>query len=157
MAGEFLTDSSGNIIGIKSENSGSSGVTMTDNSEDVMNAFEESVERALTRIGLSAERYAKEGCPVDTGLLRNSITFALDGQSANISSYKASKRKPGEKKVRTGSYSGSVQKENGATVYVGSNVEYAQFIELKKAFLKPAVTGHAETFKRIVEDEMKNA
>ena len=36
---------------------------------------------ALEEIGLLAERYAKELCPVDTGNLRNSITHTVDEEN----------------------------------------------------------------------------
>ena len=78
---------------------------------------------------MQAETYAKRECPVDTGNLRNSITNAVDDKSA----------------------------------YVGTNVEYAVYVELPTSrtkaqpFLKPAVTEHSGVYKRIIEDEMKNA
>ena len=53
--------------------------------------------RALERIGLQAEGYAKDLCPVDTGQLRKSISNAVD--------------------------------EAESTVYIGTNLEYAPFVE----------------------------
>ena len=103
-------------------------IRMTDNSREIEREFESAVERALTRIGLQAETYAKRECPVDTGNLRNSITNAVDDKSA----------------------------------YVGTNVEYAAFVELgtsrakAQPFLKPAATEHSDVYRRIVESELKN-
>lgn len=45
-----------------------------DNTERVQNAIFQATARALEKIGLTAEAYAKKDCPVDTGRLRNSIT-----------------------------------------------------------------------------------
>lgn len=57
---------------------------MNDNTDEVLAKFAEAKQRALERIGLQAEGYAKKECPVDTGLLRNSITHATDEDAAYI-------------------------------------------------------------------------
>ena len=53
--------------------------------------FDQAVEKALRLVGGLAERRAKETISdmeaVDTGFLRNSITFALDGEPANATEY----------------------------------------------------------------------
>lgn len=101
-------------------------IRITDNSDLVGEEFQQAIERALTRIGLQAETYAKRECPVDTGNLRNSITNAVDDKSA----------------------------------YVGTNVEYAPYVELgtsrakAQPFIKPAATEHSDVYKRIVQDEL---
>lgn len=59
-------------------------IRITDNSDLVGEEFEQACERALTRIGLQAETYAKRECPVDTGNLRNNITNAVDDKSAYV-------------------------------------------------------------------------
>lgn len=99
-----------------------------DNTDEVLRGLSDAVERALTRIGLAAEGYAKKECPVDTGNLRNSITNEV------------------------------VQSEKA--VYIGTNVEYAAYVELgtvrtkAKPYLKPAATEHSTVYKRIIEEEM---
>ena len=99
-----------------------------DNTDEVLKGISDAVERALTRIGLSAEGYAKKECPVDTGNLRNSITHEV------------------------------VQSEK--VVYIGTNVEYAAYVELgttgtkAKPYLKPAAAEHSAVYKRIIEEEM---
>lgn len=52
-------------------------VVIKDNSDEFLKALPEQIEQALTAIGLTAESYAKQECPVDTGRLRNSITNAV--------------------------------------------------------------------------------
>lgn len=100
-----------------------------DNSEEVLRLFEEATERALEKIGLKAEGYAKKLAPVDTSRLRNSITHEVDGND----------------------------------VYIGSNVEYAPFVELgtskqkARPYLKPAATEHSKTYRAIVERELKGS
>lgn len=102
----------------------------TDNIDLVVDGINDAVLRALAQIGMAAEGYAKDLCPVDTGRLRNSITHTVD-------------------------------EENGVA-YIGSNVEYAPYVELgteKQAaqpFLKPAATDHGKTYRNIMEEELKN-
>ena len=103
-------------------------VKFTDNSAEILKAFEEATARGLEKIGLTAEGYAKSNAPVDTGRLRNSITHEVDGQE----------------------------------VYIGSNVEYAIYVEMgtvkmkAQPFLKPAATEHSRTYRAILEAEYKN-
>lgn len=104
-------------------------VKITDNSEEFLNALPEQIEQALTAIGLTAESYAKQDCPVDTGRLRNSITHAVE---------------MGEQ-----------------SVYIGTNVEYAAFVELgtsrmkPRPYLKPAATQHSAEYKSLAEQALK--
>lgn len=50
----------------------------TDNIDLVVDGINDAVLRALEQIGMAAEGYAKDLCPVDTGNLRNSITHTVD-------------------------------------------------------------------------------
>lgn len=106
-------------------------IDITDNSRLVYEEFQDACLRALEKCGLTADGYAKMLCPVDTGLLRNSITHALSGHPPAISSYKADKPdKSG--KTKSGSYSGSAPSDSGGeiSVYIGTNVEYSAYQEL---------------------------
>ena len=129
-------------------------ILFEDNSREILSAAQEAAARALEKCGLTAEGYAKRLAPVDTGNLRNSITHQVDdGESA---------------------------------VYIGTNMEYAPYVELgtgkyaeggrptpwvyrddngnyhwtagnpAQPFLAPAVKDHAQTYRNIIEDEMKN-
>lgn len=105
-------------------------VDIIDNSSLVGEELEAAVLRTLTKCGLTAEGYAKMLCPTDTGLLKNSITYALSGQPPAISSYSADEPdKSGEKKK--GTYSGIAPNASGneMSVYIGSNVSYSIFVE----------------------------
>lgn len=55
-----------------------------DNSEIVIQASYAQIEKALKSVALSAEKYAKRDCPVDTGRLRSSITHETDKNTAYI-------------------------------------------------------------------------
>ena len=105
-----------------------SDVKIQSNKQEVLNHLPDAIEAALEAIGLTAESYAKENCPVDTGRLRNSITHAVEGDA----------------------------------VYIGTNVEYAPYVELgtsrmpARPFLGPAAENHGEEYKELFESAMKN-
>lgn len=136
-----------------------------DNTEEVLKAMEAAIRRGNEAIGLAAERHAKkkitEAKAVDTGRLRNSITYALAGEEAHVKSYKADK---GGKDRETYTYDGTADGKKGSGVYIGTNVEYAPGIELgthRSAgavhFLQDAATNHTDEYKKLMEDSMKNA
>ena len=125
-----------------------------DYSADVLNEFHDAVLRALERCGEQAEGYAKDLAPVDTENLRNSISHKVDTEEP--------------------------------AVYIGSNTSYAPYVELgtgiyadggrptpwvyqdangnwhwtrgnpAQPFLAPAVKEHTQTYRNIIEDELKN-
>ena len=133
-----------------------------DNTQEVLSALEKAKIRGLTAIGMTAEGHAKkkitQAKAVDTGRLRNSITFAVSGESANISSYSGDHGEEG------GTYSGTAPNDKEKAVYIGTGVKYAAGIETgshRKAggvhFLQDAATGHTDEYKRLMEDSMKSA
>ncbi len=135
------------------------------NIKAIEDATDEAIEKALTMIGMQAANYASNLTPRDTGLLANSMTYALSGKGAAISDYKGNKpNKKGEKP--SGSYSGTAP-DSGNSVYIGTNVEYAPYIELGTSKMKKhpggvhmirrAVQDHTDEYKRMVEDALRNA
>ena len=139
--------------------------TYKDNTDEVLAALERAKKIGLEAIGLTAEGHAKkkitEEKAVDTGRLRNSITYALAGEETHVKSYKANK---GGKDRETYTYDGTAEGKKGSGVYIGTNVEYAPGIELgthRSAgavhFLQDAATGHTDEYKKLMEDSMKNA
>ena len=118
-------------------------------------AFEAAAARALERCGSQAEGYAKDLCPgpESSGNLKNSIGHLVDTQ----------------------------QKKS----YVGTRVRYAIYVEMgtgihypggrktpwrykdtegkwhttrgqeAQPFIKPAVADHAQTYRNIINDEMR--
>ena len=133
-----------------------------DNSKEYKDLLNQAIRRGLRAIGMTAETYAKDTCPVDTGYARNSITYALSGESAAISSYEADRGKNG-KPPRTGKYSGTMGKIEDNYVVIGSNVEYFPFIEEgargRKArhTLRKAASDHKDEYKQLLTDSIKNA
>jgi len=133
-------------------------IVTQDNSREFLEALDTQVYAGLEECGLAAEGYAKRLCAVDTGLLRNSITHALDGQSAAISEYQD------DPKEQSGSYDGSAPKEpeGRRAVYIGTNVEYAPYVELgtsktaEQPFLKPAVENHKSAYQKIMKAHLQS-
>lgn len=134
-------------------------INIKDNSGEVLQALAQTLDGSLEECGLAAERFAKMNCPVDTGRLRNSITHALGGKPAAISSYHGD----GRDKKPNGTYSGTApaDADGQRTMWLGTNVEYAEKIELggskqaPQGFIRPAIVDHAGAYKRIIESWLK--
>lgn len=124
-----------------------------DYSEEVIKAMHDKVKTALQAIGQTAEDYAKSECPVDTGRLRNSITYATTNYQSPANTNKHPKG-PTDAIPNDYSTKGKPKKDY---VYIGTNVEYAPYIEYgdkthkigKAHFLKDAACNHAEKYKSI--------
>lgn len=133
-------------------------VSLIDNKELVLQATDQQIEMALIAIGAKMESHAKAlYVPVDTGRLKNSITFALAGGPAQISSYGPD---GGGDDNQSKPYSGTAPADPGGkvrSVYVGSNVEYAEVVEVGtsgrvgKHYLRQAVNNHTEEYKNLAE------
>lgn len=135
----------------------------SDNSKEIQRKVAEAVDLALEEIGGEVMGYAIGLVPTDTGLLKNSITYALHGKGTNETNYSADE--PDRNGVvRSGSYKGNAP-DDSACVYVGSNVEYAAYVEMgssdkkrkPKPYLKPAVENHKQLYREIFEKHMKDA
>lgn len=115
-------------------------VKVTDNSDMFLNAADAAVQKALEAVGLQAESYAALYCLVDTGRLRGSITHAT-----------ATSHDKGNPPAKAKDFELQGSPKHGE-VYIGTNVEYAPFVELNhKAFLRPAMENHLEEYKRIIK------
>ena len=104
-------------------------------------------------IGGSIEGHAVELCPADTGLLRNSITFALGGEAPRKTVYYD------DKMEQVGQYDGEApdDEEHEITVYVGTNVQYAPYNELgtvkmtARPFIRPAMEDNQREIEQILK------
>lgn len=97
--------------------------------DEFLSELDEAKKRALETIGLVAEGYAKDRCPVDTGRLSGSITHAVvDSSTAVI----------------------------GTNVEYGKYVELGTSRQDPHPYLRPAATEHTEQYKNIVESEMRH-
>ena len=140
-------------------------VRIDDHSKEYMSAVEKALDTALEAIGIHIEGEAKEELEnsprrVDTGLLRNSITYALDGEATAIKTYHADNaNKNGSTNI--GSYSRTAPKETkGRSVMIGSNVSYALYVHegtvnmSANRFLKNAVDRNKEQINQYLKDAL---
>lgn len=129
-------------------------VEYTGNSDEIMAEMRRRAVRGLTACGLAGEGYAKKLCPVDTGTLRNSISYRVaedemavyigtDNEYANYVEH------------GTGKYA-----ENGGgrpTPWVYQDAEGNwHWTEGNKAqpFIKPAVADHLGNYRNIINHEL---
>lgn len=98
-----------------------------DNSELIIQAAYQSIDRALKTIGIKAQSYAKKSCPVDTGRLRNSITHQNDKDTVYV----------------------GTNVEYGVYVEMGTRKMRAQ------PYLGKSITEHVSEYKEILENELK--
>lgn len=131
-------------------------IEITDNSKSVLSAFDQAVLRGLKRCGEQGEGYAKDLCPVDTGNLRNSISHRVDsGEKAAYIGTNTSYAPYVE--LGTGRYSTQGGGRPSPWVYQddSGNWHWTQG-NPAQPFLKPAVSDHAQTYRNIIESELKN-
>lgn len=128
-----------------------------DNSDKVLKALQEQIGLGLEAVGLEAQTYAIRDCPVDTGRLRNSITYAIKDGQGEPNTQPKEQAEPGDYEVQ------SEPEKN--TMYLGTNVEYASTIEYgdtiqhkngKAHFLRDAVTTHSKEYEDIIKTALQN-
>ena len=175
-------------------NAGNDIVKITINTKQLTNDMEEGVRKGLEAAGIFIEGRAKAYAPVDTGLLRNSIAHAVSGEQPSIGgglksgrqqrSYKSNPTnkhgdavetvvgKDGKERLPNGTYSHVVQRAKKATdmrVYVGTNVEYAPYVEMghvnartgrrvpAQPYIQPAFNNNMVSARHIIEHHLKDA
>lgn len=95
--------------------------------KEIQEAFDNQTEKALTIIGLTAERYAVEACPKDTGRLANSITHKVGDKEVAIST----------------------------NVQYAPYVELGSSRQTPQPFLRPAASDHADEYRDILNRTLK--
>ena len=151
-------------------------IRIEDHTEDVMEEIRGRMRLALSLMGEEVEGNAKELCPVDTGLLRNSITHTGAGQEISQSyhaSYGANRNSSGQRysassakagSVGVGRVSGSMGGADEMAEYVGTNVEYAPYVEFRDAlhhvtgqahYLRDGAVNHIDRLQSIAQATLK--
>lgn len=142
-------------------------VILRDNSREVLEKLDAAEYKALVAIGETSVTAVKKNCPVKTGRLRNSITYAVAGHSTSVASYRRDNVAGGIKGKHTyHSYgSGAFGTEDEKAVYIGTNVEYAPYVEYGSKgrereathFFSRGIQAASGKNKKIVEAYLKNA
>lgn len=118
-------------------------VTLTSNKDEILEALGEQLGQAMIAIGMTAESNAKQ-----------EITKAVYDTPESKSGY-----------VRTGRLRNSITygvDTSEPAVYIGSNVEYAPYVELgtskmaARPFLKPAAENYAEQYMDLLKQAMSD-
>lgn len=131
-------------------------VEIHDNSKEVSAAITAALLKGLETCGLVAEGYAKKLCPVDTGNLRNSITHAVDDSEPAAYIGTNSKYAP-YVELGTGIYAEGGGGRPTPWVYQDAKGNWHYTHGNKpQPFLKPAVADHANQYRQILEDALKN-
>ena len=151
-------------------------IRIEDHTKEVMERITERINLALDLAGEVIEGHAKDECPVDTGLLRNSITHAVGGESVTHSyhaSYGSNRSSSGKRysagsknagSVGFGSFSGTIGQAEDHICVVGSNVEYAPVVEFKdmkhitgKAhFLRDGAMNHIDEIRDVCQKTLRS-
>lgn len=131
------------------------------NEDKALRQLDKQMQKAVDMIGGIIESAAKDLCPVDTGLLRNSITHGGAGGKLSTTEYAS------DDGSTTGQYADANipedENDNKYVVVVGTNVQYAPYQELgapnrnvpPSPFLRPAFEGNKETVKTVIETLLK--
>lgn len=130
-------------------------IDFTDNSDMTIEEFNDRIRIAMREVGREAEGIAKQlisdADAVDTGRLRNSITFATSDHCGSYT-YKDN---------NNNTFSDASNKPDKGAVYIGTNVEYAPYIEFGHHsyagvhYLRNAAANYPERYKKIVEAILK--
>lgn len=136
-------------------------VKFTSHLDETIEAMKEARQRALNAIGLMLERNAKieinkavydtppSPTYTRTGRLRASITYATKTEHSSPED----EAEAGDADLR-----GEPDEDK---VYVGTNVEYAPYVEFgtsrmsKRPYLRPALEDHIREYQTIAETEMR--
>lgn len=134
-----------------------SNASFVDNSKEFFEAFDGAIARALERCGMQAEGYAKDLVTVDTGNLQNSISYRVDVSSKEVvigtnNEYAA------YVELGTGKYKEGGGGRQDPWVYQDDKGNWHHTHgQRAQPYLKPAVADHKQTYRNIIEDELKNA
>lgn len=136
----------------------SNGITVQfdDNSQEVLDALQNAVERGLMAIGEQAVGYAQDLVPVDTGHLRGSITYAVEGDDCYIGT---NVEYASYIEFGTGIYSETGGRQTPWAYQDAKDPDVWHVTHGSKPhpFLRPSASDHGEEYKEILKDSLVNA
>ena len=126
-----------------------------DNSEAFKKKLNSAFLAALERCGMQGEGYSKDLVPVDTGNLRNSISYRVDAKEKKTYIGTNNEYAP-YVELGTGKYAEGGRKD--PWVYQDTEGKWHHTNgQRAQPYLKPAVANHKQTYRNIIEDALKNA
>lgn len=130
-----------------------SDIIINDNTEAVKGLILEALENGLEKVGMVAESYAKDKCPVDTGALRNSITHKVDPGERCV--YIGTNMEYGPYvELGTGQYVAGGRP--GSWVYQDASGNWHRTSgQPPRPFLKPAAADHLSEYAAILRSELE--
>lgn len=121
--------------------------------EEVLEEMREKLQNALNAIGADASSTASSVCPVDTGRLKNSITWATKTHCNMAHAYSFDN---GAGLTAIGNVS------DDGDVFIGTNVEYAPYQEYgtktgipAKHFLQYGSSAHLSEYQALLEQYLR--
>lgn len=130
-------------------------MAIVDNTQQALSAIESGIKNGLTGIGMTMERYAIEKCPVDTGNLRRSITFAIDENAKMVTCGTNTEYAP-YVELGTGIYYAGGRQDSW--VYQDAKGNWHKTNGQKpQPFLKPAGEEHTDEYRQIFINAMQAA
>ena len=126
-----------------------------DNSEVFKKKLNSAFLAALERCGMQGEGYSKDLVPVDTGNLRNSISYRVDAKEKRAYIGTNNEYAP-YVELGTGKYAENGRKD--PWVYQDTEGKWHHTNgQRSQPYLKPAVADHKQTYRNIIKDALENA
>lgn len=123
-------------------------VTVKDDSGKLIGTINKRIPVILEACGLEAEKYGKKDARVDTGRYRASITHTVSGQGGKVHEYKDNNGQSFTEDIRE-------VPESESAMYVGTNVDYAMYLEHLDHTIKNSIADHVSEYKKIIKQGLK--
>lgn len=123
-------------------------ITIKDNSRDLVQKLDARIPIILEACGLEGEKFAKKDARVDTGRYRASITHTVSGKGGKVNQYRDDNGQMFTEDV-------VAVPESEHAVYVGTNVDYAIYLERLDHTIKNAIANHIADYKKIIAEGLK--
>lgn len=135
----------------------SNGITVefkTNNKDEVLHALKNAVNRGLKACGEKAVGYAQDACPVDTGNLRGSITYAVEGDDCYIGT---NVKYAPYIEFGTGKYAESGGRQTPWTYQDGDGNWHRTEGYKPHPFIRPSAENHVNEYRDILKDSLTHA
>lgn len=119
-------------------------VVKNDNRDKTLEEMNKLKVLALMACGEVAIGYAKGDCPVDTGRLRNSISYAVADKQEGANTSGGEHATEMEVKAHG--------KPKDGVCVIGTNVSYAEAQEVKHHYLRNAAGGHDSQYASLIKE-----